>query len=624
MTDFASAPAALSRLVPLDPTKHVKYTRGMVLGVDDFDQEFSYLSGRDRWQVRDLHGFGTVWGLAVVVEEQDQGPRVNVAPGVAVTPCGQLVCVSPAQCADLNEWLAAHQEPVRAILATSPPGGMLTLYVVLCYRECPTDDLPIPGEPCRTEDTLAAPSRLKDDFRLELRTTRPRQAEEDAIRDFVGWLRQVPVVQTGGSSVAELLDAIRDAAAAAAGPAGSPPSPPASPPGSPPAGPLDVVLGLPPPWLAIPAGEVTEYLRAAFGLWATELRPALRRTLPGCEQDCGGAGTCGCGCDGAAGQPGEPCLEDVVLLAALDLQVVEDLGGGLVVASGGWSLEQAERPTVLHTRILQEWLLSGGLPSAEGSPPGPGGSGTPISAVLAHEVTGAPTASFDAASRILDLGIPAGAGIDEVVVTPLPPGSDATVLSFTGGVLTLGIAAGRDGAAGPRGPGITSVALVDPPLNPGDPPTASLAGEVLTLGLPPGQRGLRGLRGKEFVVAAARFQPDGTPVWTLNGLQPGSPVEAIRLTSGPGLYFITFAEYDLTTAPARYAVNGTVVTEIRGLPHFFEVVEGDEAEKIRKTDPLIPDEKRDHGFFVRIVANDLGKTEERTFTVQVSQYPKEP
>ena len=44
MTGFASALAALPRLAPLDPTKHVKYTLGMVLGVDDFDQEFAYLS----------------------------------------------------------------------------------------------------------------------------------------------------------------------------------------------------------------------------------------------------------------------------------------------------------------------------------------------------------------------------------------------------------------------------------------------------------------------------------------------------------------------------------------------------------------------------------------------------
>ena len=69
-----------------DPSKHVKYNLGMVLGVDDFDQEFAYLSGRDQWLARDLIGFGTVCGLQVTSETGGQGPRVIVTPGVAVNP----------------------------------------------------------------------------------------------------------------------------------------------------------------------------------------------------------------------------------------------------------------------------------------------------------------------------------------------------------------------------------------------------------------------------------------------------------------------------------------------------------------------------------------------------------
>src|ERR671917_652348 len=117
MNTFASAPAALTRVAPLDPSKHVRYTLGMVLGVDDFDQEFAYLAGRDRWLARDLSGYGTIWGLRVSIEVEASGPRVNVAPGAAVTPCGQLVCVTPAQCASLNEWLKANEEEVRDLLA---------------------------------------------------------------------------------------------------------------------------------------------------------------------------------------------------------------------------------------------------------------------------------------------------------------------------------------------------------------------------------------------------------------------------------------------------------------------------------------------------------------------------
>ncbi len=134
----------------LDPHKHVKYSLGMVLGVDDFDQEFAYLSNRDQWLVREVIGYGTVCGLKVSIDTDANGPRVSVDPGVAISPRGQLMRVTPAQCAYLNDWLIAHQEEVLRQLG-SPLGGNLSLYVVLCYRACPTDMVPIPGEPCRDE-----------------------------------------------------------------------------------------------------------------------------------------------------------------------------------------------------------------------------------------------------------------------------------------------------------------------------------------------------------------------------------------------------------------------------------------------------------------------------------------
>ncbi len=47
-TSLAPSPA------PADPRKHVNYVLGMVLGVDDFNQEHAYLSGRDRLAAREL------------------------------------------------------------------------------------------------------------------------------------------------------------------------------------------------------------------------------------------------------------------------------------------------------------------------------------------------------------------------------------------------------------------------------------------------------------------------------------------------------------------------------------------------------------------------------------------
>src|SRR5688500_19352677 len=87
---------------PSDPTKHVKYTLGMILGADDLDQEFAWLSGRDRWLARDAIGYGTINGLQVTVPIDAGGePQVQVSCGSAILPSGALVRVTPAQCAPL-------------------------------------------------------------------------------------------------------------------------------------------------------------------------------------------------------------------------------------------------------------------------------------------------------------------------------------------------------------------------------------------------------------------------------------------------------------------------------------------------------------------------------------------
>lgn len=98
MSSFVSQ-VAIPDVTPPDPTKHVNYNLGMVLGVDDFRQEFAYLSGRDKWMVRELIGYGTACGLRVTVEADGttgKGLRVEVAPGVAVSPQGQMIRVTPA------------------------------------------------------------------------------------------------------------------------------------------------------------------------------------------------------------------------------------------------------------------------------------------------------------------------------------------------------------------------------------------------------------------------------------------------------------------------------------------------------------------------------------------------
>lgn len=328
-----------------DPSKHVNYTLGMVLGVDDFTQEFAYLSGRDQWLARDTIGYGTVSGLKVRIKTDDKGPGVLVEPGAAVSPRGQFIRVTPAQCAYLNPWLAANKEKLaeHAQLTSPPPGGGdLRLYVVLCYRDCKTEMTPVPGEPCRSEDDLMAASRLADDFRLELRFEAPNQEEENALRDFVAWLNQIEISDASATTLEDFEAAVRQSAKLT-----SPPSFPWSPPWSPP----DFMYGSPPESLSVPSARACEYLRTAFRIWTTELRPRWRPNWFSEWQCCDQKPT-------EVERPKEECL----LLAELDVPLhrvaltdeikVDDLREIVV--------DEERRPFLIHLRLLQEWLLCGG------------------------------------------------------------------------------------------------------------------------------------------------------------------------------------------------------------------------------------------------------------------------
>jgi len=185
--------------------KHVNYSPGMVLGVDDFVQEFVYLNGRDQSTARELIGYGTVSGLQVTVSSDARGPRAMVSPGVALTPLGQIVRVCVPQCVYLADWVADHRNEITERLG-SPPLDAVRAYITLCYRDCPSDPVPIPGEPCRAADDMSAKSRLTDDFRLELRFDAPDQSEEDDGRDPTALLadrrpaggrHDMPIVGTG-------------------------------------------------------------------------------------------------------------------------------------------------------------------------------------------------------------------------------------------------------------------------------------------------------------------------------------------------------------------------------------------------------------------------------------------
>jgi len=181
--------------------------------------------------------------------------------------------------------------------------------VVLSYQQCATNNQPAAGEPYRTDELPQVYTRLADDFRLEMRFDVPDQRETDARRGFVSWLNSIEFVDSGPTAtLEEFLKALRAAAL----------SPNA----------FNFALASPPEPVRIHVADTTDFLRAAFGVWTTELRPMLRAAAP---------------------------EDDAVLLAEISVPVV-------LTRQGRWTVDepahilvhQDRRPYLVSLGLLQD------------------------------------------------------------------------------------------------------------------------------------------------------------------------------------------------------------------------------------------------------------------------------
>ncbi|MEF8704527.1 MAG: hypothetical protein V5B32_15050 [Candidatus Accumulibacter sp. UW26] len=320
MTCCSSASFVPAPDAALDSGQRVNFTFGMVLGVDDFRQEHRYLAARDEHLLRQLIGYGVSSGLDVVAIVDPIDPtkvELRVAPGVALLPDGKLVGVRQEQCASLDGWLAGPN--------SKDASGTFPVYVVLRAAERSGTPVPIPGEPCRDESALQADSRIADSFSLDFTWNVPASHEDDALRSFAAWLRQIPV-HAEPLPVPELAGfekAVEDAVGAAIV-AGWPSSI---------APPLAVT---PQPAVAadlvIPHARYAEFINAAFAVWTRRLRGrylARHGPVPAAEEG----------------------AESGLLLAAIDCT----LSAGQLSALG--EVRLLGRPQLIHQRLLQEWLL---------------------------------------------------------------------------------------------------------------------------------------------------------------------------------------------------------------------------------------------------------------------------
>jgi hypothetical protein len=316
----------------------VNYTLGMILGVDDFVQESVYHASHREALARLAIGYGTLSGLDVKLEPSEAPgsteTQVRVTKGAALAPSGKLVQVDIEQCCSVSDW--ARLDTNHKLVLESADGTKTVLpkvetregsigtwaraWVTLAFSESKCAEIPLPGDPCRTDDKLTAPSRVEDGFHLDISWQRPDQNEEDALRRYFEWVCKIPV-QPDGADLTEidLLKAIRAEAKKGLPTTGAPTSVP------------DNYFASTPDASLHYKGEL---LRAVMRLWITEIRPLWFSCCPG---------------DNTAEW-------DTVLLTGLWIPVAVVGSDWVFDASRPVELEQTHRPSLLSLRALQEMV----------------------------------------------------------------------------------------------------------------------------------------------------------------------------------------------------------------------------------------------------------------------------
>lgn len=317
----------------LDPNKRVNYIHGLVLGVDEFKQEEFYLLEKDKQHNRSLHGYGTVCGLKVDQQTTSAGVEIQVDPGMAIAPNGQVIQIPRSQCSVIDEWLASHSDEVAEQLG-SPADGTLSLYLMLCYRECKTDLVPIPTGPCQSPEDSTAASRIADDFSLSFELSPPPEIHfQSSMQGLTDLLLNIPVEAGGEMTIDDIKELVRTLIpgdAVSSPPEAGPSSPPIS---SPPISSPDLAG-------AIAPGDVQELFNAAFLVWVTEVKPCLI------------ADSVSSAIETVPSEPFQSC----VFLAQINVDVETVDGITRIDAGSSVIIDEEFRQYLLNTQSIQNYL----------------------------------------------------------------------------------------------------------------------------------------------------------------------------------------------------------------------------------------------------------------------------
>jgi hypothetical protein len=304
--------------LPVSPFRGLNPHFGMLMGVDDFQLLQAYPRGKhwlhQAWQ----HGAGAIWGLGVRVEPDG---RLVVGAGLGIDAVGRELHLDADACLDLAAWLAAHRDDADLAehLEEQEDGSLIfDAHVVIRFRGCLERQVPALREPCAGDGAATAYSRVFETVELALVPGPAPTAPPDPSAADYRRLRALLGLAEADPEETEIGEALADIAA------------------------------LPP---ADRPAALVAALRRLAALDSAALAP---------PQPAGGGPACLFPSDEAA-----PSLP---LAALAGLHLTPD-GGGWIF-SELTAVDQAVRPVVLPTRLLQE-LLCACTCNAAADPGGP-------------------------------------------------------------------------------------------------------------------------------------------------------------------------------------------------------------------------------------------------------------
>jgi hypothetical protein len=134
-------------------TRRPRYFHGKLLDDKDFRAEQNYHAGKRRLLNRTLHGSGVVCGLNLSWKKG--AAWLDVSPGLALDHEGNEIWVETSERVDLTKMLPPADATAQPPCPPPDTGATGTYYVAICYKEAPTDPVPVylPGSTCDNKST---------------------------------------------------------------------------------------------------------------------------------------------------------------------------------------------------------------------------------------------------------------------------------------------------------------------------------------------------------------------------------------------------------------------------------------------------------------------------------------